>query len=134
MSGADTLYMGLFLRGSDAVVMTLVRALGLYFGFYFGIFVLAPFLVTFDAWSIVPLWGWMLVAVSLDVVRNLVQDCPPVQPIRLADPRQTGVSTRRCEVGPGLRHRHPIRGPRIARVRHAAPPHRRVRFGRTRLR
>ena len=130
---ADTLYMGLFLCVFDAVMMTVVRAMGLYFGFYIGVFLLAPFLVVFDAWSVLPLWAWMLIAVGSDAVRNAVQDWPNRAPVPVVKHTLLRASPVWCDVGPGLRHRNPARGLRHAPVR-TVPMHRKVRFGRTRLR
>ena len=130
---AETLTMGLFLCVFDAVMMTVVRALGLYFGFYMGVFVLAPYVVAFDAWSVLPLWSWMLVAVGLDAVHNVVQDWPDEEPIAATQHTLLRASPVWCEVGPGLRHRNPSRGLRHTSLR-TVPIHRKVRFGRTRLR
>ena len=129
----DVLYMSVLVRRCDAAVMTLVRALGLYFGFYVGIFLVAPFVVVFDSWSILPLWAWMLAAVSMDVVRNAVRYVWNGDSIPLVEHTLLRASPVWCDVGPGLRHRNPSRGLRNVRVR-SDPLHRRVRFGRTRLR
>ena len=125
--------MGLFLCVFDSVMMTVARALGLYFGFYIGVFLLAPFLVVFDAWSVLPLWVWMLIAVGSDAVRNVVRDWPNGAPVPVMKPTLLRASPVWCGVGPGLRHRNPSRGLRHASVR-TVPMHRKVRFGRTRLR
>ena len=131
--GADTLFMGLFLRGCDAMIMTIVRALGLYFGFYMGVFLLAPFVVVFDAWSILPLWAWMMAAVGLDAVHSIVQAWPNGEAKPSIEHTLLRASPVWCDAGPGLRHRNPSRGLRHARLR-TVPMHRKVRFGRTRLR
>jgi len=126
--------MRLFFRGFEATLLTVVRALGLYFGFYLGVFVISPFVVTFDAWSFLPLWAWMSLAVGVDVARSVALFSPrPSVPQDVRDGIM-GSTVGWAAVGPGLRHRQPRCSLRSSVVASAAPLHRRVRFGRTRLR
>ena len=52
----------------QASMRTLIRAVGLYLGYYLGFSVGVPLMLAFDAWSIVPLWACMLIAALAEFV------------------------------------------------------------------
>lgn len=134
--GADTLFMVMFSRALDGLMMTGCRAIGLYVVVYAAVFIVAPFVVVFDAWSVLPLWGWMLFVVSADVVLALVAAWPRESVPLVAMNDHAAWPTVRPQTSIGASHRMGRR-PRVIHgfMRASVTPmHRRVRFGHSRLR
>jgi hypothetical protein len=133
---ADATCMDKFFDVLDGPMEMGIRAIGLYVGYYLGIFIVAPFVAVFDAWSVLPLWGWMASVVIVDALCTLIAAWPQdsVPDVFVNDHGAWPTMGPQTSIGAAIRvGRRPravhgfMRGP-------AVPLHRRVRFGHTRLR
>ena len=133
--GADSLNMVQLSSSVDWVIDVLVRAVSMYLGFYFSIFLGEPLLVIVDVWTGLSLWSWWLLFIGGTLAGDLILLWPEerLEPVELVGPSRApwrpGVPSM------GGRSRVGKRPSRVAFVASAGPaPHRRVRFGHTRLR
>jgi hypothetical protein len=125
-----------FFRALKRLLVMVCRAIGLYVGVYVGVFFVAPFVVVFDAWSVLPLWGWMMFTVGVDVALALIAAWPRESVPLVVMNDHAAWPTVQPQTSIGASHRvgrRPravhgfMRGP-------AVPMHRRIRFGHSRLR
>ena len=132
---ADTLYMVQWSSSVDWFVDVLVRAVSMYLGFYFAVFLGEAILAIVDAWTGLSLWSWWLLFIggtlAVDLMALAYQDT--MEPVELAG--SSTIPWRPGRSSMGGRVRVGRRPQRVAFVPSAAlAPHRRVRFGHTRLR
>ena len=133
--GADTLYMNQLSLHVDWVIDVVVRAVSMYLGFYFAVFLGEPLLVIVDAWTGLSLWSWWLLFIGGTLVGDLILLWPEerLEPVVLKGTSM--VPWRPGTPSMGGRSRVGKRPSRVVFVASAGlAPHRRVRFGHTRLR
>jgi hypothetical protein len=124
--------------GVDWSVDVLVRATCMYLGFYFVVYLGEPLLVIIDAWTGLSLWSWWMLFIGCPLACDLVWLWTEWTEDRLEPVELKGRSTVPWRPGTpsiGGRARVGKRPPRVVFVASAGlAPHRRVRFGHTRLR
>jgi hypothetical protein len=127
--------MGQISTGLDWVVDVLVRAVSMYLGFYLTVFLGEPLLAIIDAWTGLSLWSWWLLFIGGTIAGDLYLLIPEdrLEPVELeglsVTPWRSGAPSMGGRVRVGRRPRS------VGFVASGGlPPHRRVRFGHTRLR
>ena len=119
----------------DWLIDVLVRAVCMYIGFYFAIFLGGPVLAIIHAWTGMSLWSWWLLFLGGSIAGDLILLWPDdrLEPVELQGrtlgPWQSGKASMGGRVRVGKR---PQRVGFVPSGRLA--PHRQVRFGHTRLR